>query len=91
MLTSKTPPAANQQDCIRCGRTLPPGIRDCKLCDLAYEAIEEFWQVVVRRFPEAKYGDLSPERTIRLHTAATDAIEEWISNNVPNQDDERTP
>jgi hypothetical protein len=39
--------------------------------------------VVARHFPEARFGDLSPERTIRQRMSNVDAIEEWIRNNVP--------
>jgi hypothetical protein len=51
--------------------------------DLCHEAFEAFWDVVAKRFSLAKYGDLSPERTIRLQFAAEEAVEEWISTNVP--------
>jgi hypothetical protein len=56
---------------------------------LADEALDAFWEVIVRHFPQAEFGDLSPEPTIGLHQAAIDAIEEWIQNNVlPQEGDE---
>ena len=47
------------------------------------EALDAFWKVLVKRFPQAKTGDLSPEPTIALQRAAEDAVSEWIDNNVP--------
>src|SRR5258708_40074623 len=47
------------------------------------DGLDAFWDVIVRRFPEAKHGDLSPEGTIRLEDAAEEAVKEGISNNVP--------
>lgn len=57
---------------------------------LAEEALDAFWDVLLRRFPEATDGDLSPERATRLMQAAEEAIEEWINNNVPQSADEPT-
>ena len=48
------------------------------------DALDAFWQVVVRRFPEATDGDLSIDRTIALDIAAKEAVREWVSNNVPD-------
>lgn len=56
---------------------------------LADEALDAFWQVIVRHYPEATTGDLSPDRTIRLQLAAEAAIEEWVDNNVVPQQDDR--
>lgn len=50
------------------------------------EALEAFWDVVVKRFPEAETGDLSPGATIDLQITAEDAVGEWIANNVTTQD-----
>jgi hypothetical protein len=50
---------------------------------LEVEACEAFWAVIARRFPNARGGDLSPERTIGQRMANVDAIDEWIRNNVP--------
>lgn len=55
---------------------------------LAQKAQDAFWAVIVRQFPQARYGDLSPERTIAFNQAAETAIKEWIRNNViPPHDD----
>jgi hypothetical protein len=51
---------------------------------IADEAMDAFWQVIARHFPEAESGDLSPLTTIRFETAAKDAITEWILSNVPS-------
>lgn len=50
---------------------------------LANEALDAFWGVVARSFPEATTGDLSIDRDIALSMAATAAIAEWVANNVP--------
>lgn len=49
------------------------------------DGLDAFWDVIVRRFPEATHGDLSPERTIQLDEAAEEAVKEWIGNNVPTR------
>ena len=51
--------------------------------DLAAEALDAFWDVIAHKFPEAKYGDLSPLTAVRLSNAAETAIDEWIRNNDP--------
>ena len=56
-----------------------------ELESLAQEAQDAFWEVVVRRYPQAKTGDLSPLTTLQLDRAAEYAIEEWVDNNVPTQ------
>jgi hypothetical protein len=53
---------------------------------LANEALDAFWEVVVRHNPEAKTGDLSPLTTVKLTIAAENAIKEWIWANVPSSD-----
>jgi hypothetical protein len=58
---------------------------------LAQEADDAFWQVVVRYYPEATTGDLSPLTTFRLHQAAEAAIAEWIWANVPDARPPTTP
>lgn len=55
---------------------------------LVREADDAFWQVIARRFPQAKHGDLSPERTMSLAIAAEQAVNEWIRNNVNPRHDE---
>jgi hypothetical protein len=56
-------------------------------CDRDLEALVEkatdaFWDVVVRHYPDAESGDLSPERTIAFHALSGEVIREWIRNNV---------
>jgi hypothetical protein len=58
-------------------------VSEVELRDIAQEAEIAFWEVLVKRFPQAKTGDLSIDRTIRLAITAQNAIEEWIENNVP--------
>lgn len=84
---SDTPTGAKH--CCHCSRPVAPHEARCRYCILEVEASEAFWAVIVRHFPTAKYGDLSPERTIRQITANVDAIEEWISNNVPDEQDKQ--
>ena len=45
------------------------------IADLANEALDAFWEVVVRHNPQAKTGDLSPSTTITLTIAAQEGIE----------------
>ena len=85
--TTATSSADKNEKCFQCADN--PAIAGdgpdsglCRPCMLAREALEAFWQVIARNFPDAKYGDLSPERTIRLHIAASTAISEWIRNNA---------
>lgn len=49
---------------------------------LTHEALDAFWESVVRRYPEATTGDLSPLISCRLTEAAESAVKEWISANV---------
>jgi hypothetical protein len=46
------------------------------------DAILAFWDVVARRFPQARSGDLSIGMTIDFKAIATQAVEEWIANNA---------
>lgn len=54
-----------------------------QLRSVANEALDAFWEVVVRHLPTAETGDLSPWFAIELQMAAENAIEEWVNNNVP--------
>jgi hypothetical protein len=51
--------------------------------ELVQEADDAFWEVIVRHFPQARSGDLSPLATVQLTRAQEAAVAEWISNNVP--------
>jgi hypothetical protein len=53
---------------------------------VASDADDAFWQVVVKHFPTATSGDLSPLTTLRLHQAEEEAIAEWVWANVPSKD-----
>jgi hypothetical protein len=53
---------------------------------LLREADDAFWEVVARRFPSAKTGDLSPLTTLAFHQAAEAAIREWVRNNIRPQE-----
>ena len=57
---------------------------------LASEALNAFWEVVVRHYPQAETGDLSPWTTVKLTLAAENAIEEWIWANVPSTTNNKT-
>jgi hypothetical protein len=48
------------------------------------EAQEAFWNVIVKRYPEATTGNLSPGATIDFHVAADNAVGEWVRNNCPS-------
>lgn len=59
-----------------------------QLLSMAEKALEAFWQVIVKYYPEAESGDLSPLTTVRLETAVEAAIEEWVWANVPTTTNE---
>lgn len=50
---------------------------------IADEALDAFWQVIARRFPQARSGDLSWDCVMTLQTAAEQAIKQFVENNVP--------
>jgi hypothetical protein len=50
---------------------------------LTDEALEAFWQVVMRRYPETMTGDLSPWTFVRLQEAAEETVREWVWANAP--------
>ena len=53
---------------------------------LTNDALEAFWAVVVKQFPQATTGDLSPLTTFQLEQASEAAIKEWIRCNVTTED-----
>src|SRR5581483_7233863 len=63
--------------------SLEPAPRNIAIHDVLHEAQEAFWDAVVKRFPDAKFGDLSPVSAVALDEAEQAAIEEWVRNNVP--------
>ncbi len=88
MENNQTSPATGPAVCPHCRRAARPGLTTaeepaCGLCPLVDEAWEAVGQILLRHFPQARYGDLSPGRTLALTTALEGAIEEWIDNNVP--------
>ncbi|RIK69010.1 MAG: hypothetical protein DCC65_02445 [Planctomycetota bacterium] len=50
----------------------------------AEEALVAFWQVVARRFPQIKGGDLHFDVEIQLKLAAEQAIKACIFYNTPD-------
>jgi hypothetical protein len=58
---------------------------------LVEEANMAFWDVIVKHFPKAKTGDLSPWTTIKLHQAQQEAVEEWIGNNFTTRPSDIAP
>jgi hypothetical protein len=53
--------------------------------EVVHEALNDFWSRVAKTFPDNRGGDLSPERSIALETAALHAVEEWWNNNCKDQ------
>lgn len=53
---------------------------------LTNEALDAFWQVIVKHFPRSTTGDLSPLATFQLDQAAECAVREWIANNATTQE-----
>jgi len=53
---------------------------------LAEQALEAFWQVVARRFPQARSGDLCWDVVCNLQAAAELAIQQFVEYNVPGYD-----
>lgn len=50
--------------------------------ELTRSALDAFWDIIAKKFPEAKTGDRSPLATMQLDTAAEKAVGEWIENNT---------
>lgn len=51
------------------------------------EAIAAFWDVVAKRFPEAKTGDVDPLSLFEWDGFVESAIYGWLSANLPSRDD----
>ena len=64
--------------------------RSITIDQLADEALEAFWQVIVRCFPQVATGDLSIGSTLQLKRVAQEAIQEWIHTNLPATSDDRS-
>jgi hypothetical protein len=86
----KVSTATERPRCVRCRRDIEKqgaaGTAVCRWCFVIDEALDAFWEVVARRSPAATRGDVSPLAAHRLQEAAEDAVEEWITNNVPGAD-----
>lgn len=57
-------------------------ISETTVREIADEALEAFWQVVVQHFPKAVSGDLHFEIVMKLQFAAEEALACWIDANV---------
>ena len=84
--------APEEKTCRQCGHTptlggkrLDPG--ECNVCVVVEETLEAYGDVLVKHFPEAKYGDQSPLVLHALQEALASAAAEWIDNNFPQEDD----
>jgi hypothetical protein len=55
------------------------------LKSITEDASDAFWAVIVKNFPEATTGDLSPLTTFAFDQAAEAAVEEWVWANVPKK------
>ena len=53
-----------------------------KLYEVAGEAFDMIFEHVASQYPEAKSGDLSPEKNMKLNIALNEAIEEWVRFNA---------
>ena len=86
----KSPARKGKLDYCPCGRALPIDDKQdtCDVCLIADEVMEKFGEALVRHFPMATSGDLSPERTLALTQALEKAILEWIWNNVVDRSDD---
>lgn len=51
--------------------------------ELVDSALDAFWEVIAKAYPQATSGDLTPLTTIRLSQTAIDAVREWVTYNVP--------
>lgn len=67
---------------IRFLSTNPLFTMTIKIEVLTRSALDAFWDIIGKEFPNAKTGDLSPTATIHLNTAAENAVSEWIENNA---------
>jgi len=54
-----------------------------KFARIVDQAGTAFWETVVKNYPEAKTGDLSPIQVHDLEMAMTKALTEWLDNNIP--------
>src|SRR4051812_17555272 len=88
MATKKTASASNI--CSRCnskkslgGKVLKPGV--CNVCVVVQDMDEAIGDVLMKHFPEAESGDVSPLVEFALSEAHESLAQEWIDNNVPKK------
>lgn len=53
-----------------------------KINELTQDALDAFWEVIAKQFPNAKSGDLSPLVSFHLTQAAESAVRAWVSANI---------
>lgn len=68
------------------GKILKPG--ECNVCVVVEDMDDAIGGVLVKHFPEAESGDVSPLVALALSQALTDLAKEWIPENVPGASDE---
>jgi hypothetical protein len=54
-----------------------------RVIEATEKAEGKFWASIVESFPEAKTGDVDPLLVIKFHITISDAVREWVLNNVP--------
>jgi hypothetical protein len=79
--------------CSRCnsakslgGKVLKPG--ECNVCVVAEDMGQAIGDVLIKHFPEAESGDVSPLVAFALDEAHHSLAREWIAGNVPGADHE---
>lgn len=90
MATNET--TSGNDKCHQCRHTkllgrkcIKPG--ECNVCVVVNETLDAYGEILMKHFPDAKYGDQSPLVVHALLTALESAAAEWISNNFPEDDD----
>ena len=88
-----TEAASANNICSRCnsdktlgGKVLKPG--ECNVCVVVDDMWEAVGGVLVKHFPEAVHGDVSPLVSIAVDQAHESLAKEWIPANVPNAEHE---
>lgn len=54
---------------------------DDRIDSVARDALDAFWSVVARSFPEINTGDLGPEKVKVMEDTARDVIRSWLATN----------
>jgi len=58
-------------------------MNDNRIKKAVEQASTAFWAQIVKNFPEAVYGDLDPEVTVRLRREQEAAVKRWVQLNIP--------